>query len=209
MTHSVQSVLTKSRLHVATLAIVAGYFIRNAFLYEDTDDAQVDGDVMPLSARISGQLQEVRVIDGQLVHAGDVLVVIDPKDYKIAVDQAKANLADAEATAASSMWRVPVLSATAWSTLDSSQTAIHNAEAGVQAAGQNLESAKAALLQAQVNAEKTDADLVRYSQLVCIERGSHGTETRVEMEHRRFDRPRDIRRDSLSRAELNKRDRGE
>jgi len=154
---------------VAIVALVGGYLIRNAFLYEDTDDAQVDGHVMPLSARISGQVQEVRVIEGQLVHAGDVLVVIDPKDYKIAVDQAKANLADAEATAASSMWSVPVTSATAWSTLDSSQTAIHNAEAGVQAAEQNLESAKATLLQAQANAERSDVDLVRYSQLVAKE----------------------------------------
>jgi len=154
---------------VVVVALVGGYFIRNAFRYEDTDDAQVDGHVMPLSARISGQVQEVRVIEGQLVHAGDVLVVIDQQDYKVAVDQAKANLADAEATAAGSMWSVPVLSATAWSTLDSSRTAIHNAEAGVQAAEQNLESAKATLLQVQVNAEKTDADLVRYSQLVAKE----------------------------------------
>src|SRR6202021_429353 len=90
------------------ILIASAYLVRNAFLYEDTDDAQVDGHVMPLSARINGQVQEVRVIEGQVVHAGDVLVVIDPKDYKIAVDQAKANLADAEATAASSMWSVPV-----------------------------------------------------------------------------------------------------
>jgi membrane fusion protein (multidrug efflux system) len=151
------------------VVLVAGYFIRNAFLYEDTDDAQVNGHVMPLSARISGQVQEARVIDGQLVHAGDVLVVIDPKDYKIAVDQAKANLADAEATAAGSMWSVPVLSATAWSTLDSSRAGIHNAEAGVQAAEQNLESAKALLLQDEANAEGTDTDLVRYAQLVAKE----------------------------------------
>ena len=154
---------------VTVVVLVGGYFIRKAFLYEDTDDAQIDGHVMPLSARIGGQVQEVRVIEGQLVQAGDVLVVIDPKDYKIAVDQAKANLADAEATAASSMWSVPVLSATAWSTLDSSQTAIHNAEAGVEAAEQNLESAKASLLQAEANADKTDSDLVRYSQLVAKE----------------------------------------
>jgi membrane fusion protein, multidrug efflux system len=154
---------------IVIVAIVSGYFIRNAFLYEDTDDAQVDGHVMPLSARISGQVLEVHVIEGQLVHAGDVLVVIDPKDYKIAADQAKANLADAEASAASSHWSVPVTSATAWSTLDSAETAIHNAEAGVEAAEQNLQSAKAELLRAEANAEKTDADLVRYSQLVAKE----------------------------------------
>jgi membrane fusion protein (multidrug efflux system) len=151
------------------IGIVAAYFIRNAFLYEDTDDAEVDGHVMPLSARINGQLLEVRVIEGQVVHAGDVLVVIDPKDYKIADDQARANLADAKAIAASSTWSVPVTSATAWSNLDSAGTAVHNAEAGVQAAEQDLESAKALLLQAQANAEKSDSDLVRYSQLVAKE----------------------------------------
>ena len=154
---------------IIVVAIVAGYFIRNAFLYEDTDDAQVDGHVMPLSARINGQVLEVRVIEGQLVHAGDVLVVIDQKDYKIEVDQAKANLVDAESSAAGSHWSVPVTSATAWSNLESSQAAVHNAEAGVQAAEQNLQSAKAALMQAEANAEKADADLVRYTQLVAKE----------------------------------------
>src|SRR6266550_6647499 len=67
----------------------AGYFIRNAFFYEDTDDAQVDGHIMPLSARVSGYVHEVPVIEGQIVHAGDVLVTIDPKDYMIAVHQAQ------------------------------------------------------------------------------------------------------------------------
>ena len=129
---------------IVAAAIVGGYFIRTAFLYEDTDDAQIDGHVMPISARINGQVLEVHVIEGQLVHTGDVLVVIDPKDYKIATEQAKANLADARASAASSMWGVPVASATAWSTLDSSKAAIQNAEAGVKAAERNLESAKAA-----------------------------------------------------------------
>jgi len=151
------------------IALVGGYFIRNLFLYVDTDDAQVDGHIMPLSARINGQVGEVRVIEGQLVHAGDVLVAIDPKDYKIAVDQAKANLADAEASAASSRWSVPVTSATAWSTLDSTQTAVRNAEAGVEGAEQNLESAKAELSQAEANAEKTDSDLIRYRELVAKE----------------------------------------
>lgn len=148
-------------------ALVGGHFVRNAFLYEDTDDAQVDGHIMPLSARINGHVQEVHVIEGQLVHAGDVLVVIDPKDYKVALDQAKANLADAEASAAGSMWSVPVTSATAWSALDSSATAVHNAQAGVEAAEQNLESVKAGLIEAEANADKTDSDLVRYSQLVA------------------------------------------
>jgi membrane fusion protein, multidrug efflux system len=151
------------------IAIIAAYFAWNAFRYEDTDDAQVDGHVVQLSARISGQVAEVSVIEGQIVHAGDVVVTIDPQDYKIAFEQAQANLADALATAASSHWNVPITSITVQSNLDSAKTAVTNAEAAVRAAEQNYESAKAALVQAEANAGKSDADLGRAKQLVAKE----------------------------------------
>ena len=150
----------------AVVVIVAGYFIRNAFLYEDTDDAQVQGHIMPLSARISGHVEKVNVIEGQVVEAGDVLVTIDSKDYKVAADQAVANFADAEATATGSHYSVPITSATAYSSLDSAQAAVKSAEAGVAAAEQNLRANEAALQQAEANASKTDSDLIRYQPLV-------------------------------------------
>ncbi|HWY68001.1 MAG TPA: HlyD family secretion protein [Terriglobales bacterium] len=157
-------------LLAAVLVLIGSiYFAWRAFQYEDTDDAQIDGHIMPLSARITGQIQEVRVIEGQLVHAGDVLVTIDQRDYKIAVAQAQANVADAEATAASSHWNVPITAVSTSSNLASAETAIANAEAGVAAAEQNLESAKADVEQAEANAAKSDADLVRYRQLVAKE----------------------------------------
>jgi membrane fusion protein (multidrug efflux system) len=166
----------KRRRKIAALLLAAvlvliggGYFVWRTFQYEDTDDAQVDGHIMPLSARITGQIQEVKVVEGQLVHAGDVLVTIDQRDYKIAVAQAQANFADAEATATSSHWNVPITSVSTSSNLDSAQTAVINAEAGVAAAEQNLESARAAAEQAEANAAKSDADLVRYRQLVAKE----------------------------------------
>ena len=151
------------------VAVAAGYFARNAFRYEDTDDAQVDGHVMPLSARINGNIEQVLVMEGQLVHAGDVLVTIDPQDYKIASVQAQANLADAQATSASLHWSVPITSVTVRSNLDSAKTAVVNAEAAVRASEQNYESAKAALVQAEANATKSDADLERAKQLVAKE----------------------------------------
>jgi membrane fusion protein (multidrug efflux system) len=150
-------------------AIAATYFGWNAYRYEDTDDAQVDGHVMPLSAKISGQIEEVHVIEGQLVHANDVLVTIDPADYNVAAEQAQANLANALATAASSHWSVPITSITVQSTLDSAKTAVANAEAGFRAAGHSYDSAKAALTQAEANAAKSDADLERAKQLVAKE----------------------------------------
>jgi membrane fusion protein, multidrug efflux system len=170
--HSLQEHPGKSlaaALALLALLIVAAYFLRNLFLYEDTDDAQVDGHVMPLSARISGQIKEVHVIEGQLVHANDVLVTIDPADYKIAAEQSEANLANALATAASSHWSVPITSITVQSTLNSAKTAVSNAEAALKAAEHNYEGTKAALTQAEANAAKSDADLERAKQLVAKE----------------------------------------
>jgi len=151
------------------VAIGACWFGYKALAYENTDDAQVQGHVMQLSARVGGQVQQVNVIEGQRVHAGDVLVVIDPKDYQVDVDQARANLADSEATAASSHLSVPITSASAFSSLDSAKVAVRNAEAGVDAAKQNLEAARAELTQAEANSARTDADLTRYAQLVAKE----------------------------------------
>src|SRR5258708_1834030 len=154
---------------VIVVAIVAAYVAWNAFRYEDTDDAQIDGHIMPLSARINGQVMKVNFVEGQLVHEGDLLAIIDPADFKIAVIQAQAALADAQASATSSRWNVPITSVTVQSNLDSTQTAVVNAEAGLRAAEQNHESAKASLAQAEANAVKSDADLERAKQLVAKE----------------------------------------
>jgi membrane fusion protein, multidrug efflux system len=160
-------------LILAVVIIGGGLFVRNSLAWESTDDAQVNGHIMPLSARINGYVLEVPVIEGQLVHAGDVLVTIDPKDYKIAVEQAQAMFADAQASATSSRFNVPITSVTTQSNLDSAGTAVVNAQAGLNAAEQNFESTKAILEQADANAAKSDADLQRYGQLVAKEDISH------------------------------------
>src|SRR5262245_38043622 len=156
---------------VALLAILLGlgYFIRNAFLYEDTDDAQVDGYIKPLSARINGHVLEVKVVEGQFVHSGDVLVVIDPTDYKVAVEQARANFADAQAGAVSSRFNVPVTTASAQGNLNSATAVVANAEAGVRVGERDLAAAQANVAQAEANAARSAADLVRYGQLVAKE----------------------------------------
>src|SRR5579863_3724323 len=93
------------------ILLVGGFFAWRYFSsYESTDDAEVDGHLMPVSARISGYVSKVNVDDNQYVHAGDVLVEIDPRDYQVAVDQARASVADAQATAHSLNIDVPVTS---------------------------------------------------------------------------------------------------
>jgi len=66
---------------------------------ESTDDAQVEGRVMSVSARVPGQVLRVRVDDNQVVEAGDVLVELDPADYAAKLDGARADLAAARAAA--------------------------------------------------------------------------------------------------------------
>ena len=63
--------------------------------YEDTDDAQVDGHINAISARINGYVLEVPVDNERYVKAGDVLARIDPRDYTVALAQAEADLAAA------------------------------------------------------------------------------------------------------------------
>src|SRR6516164_2882949 len=94
----------------AVLLLLAGAFLAYRYFssYESTDDAEVDGHLMPLSARISGYIAKVNVNDNQYVQAGAVLAEIDPKDYQIAVDLATADLANAEATARSLSINIPV-----------------------------------------------------------------------------------------------------
>ena len=93
---------------VALLVIIGGLFYWHSTYYEDTDDAQVDGDLYQVSARVSGQVVKVYVEDNQQVQAGEALAEIDPKDYQVAVDQAQANLASAEADYEQAKVNVPI-----------------------------------------------------------------------------------------------------
>ena len=147
--------------------VVFGLFLwRYLSSYESTDDAQVDVHLSPVSARISGYVTAVNVGDNQWVQKGDVLVEIDPKDYEVAVEQAQANLASAEATAESLNITIPITSVSTSSQLSFSASDVHNASAGISAAEAQLTSAHAQLEQAEANDVKAQDDLVRYKALV-------------------------------------------
>jgi membrane fusion protein (multidrug efflux system) len=153
----------------AVIILLVGGFLAWRYFssYESTDDAEIDGHLMPLSARISGYVAKVNVDDNQYVQAGTVLVEIDPRDFQVALDQARAAAADAHATAESSGIDVPVTSVNTTSQVSSTEADVQNAEAGVAAAQQQYDAAQAQLLQAQANNVKAQNDLVRYKQLVA------------------------------------------
>ena len=151
---------------VIVLLVVGLFIYRYVTSYESTDDAQVDGHVNSISARISGHVVKLNVQDNQFVQAGTVLVEIDPADYQVALDRAKADFEDARAMAIAAGVDVPITSVSTTSQLSSTQAEADSARAGIHAARQQSEAAKAQLQQAEANNVKAQNDLGRYRQLV-------------------------------------------
>src|SRR5713226_6725322 len=151
---------------VAAVAVAGVFLWRYLSSYESTDDAQADVHLYPISARVSGYVMRVDVDDNQRVEKGAVLVEIDPKDYEVAVAQAQANLANAEATAQSLNITVPITSVNTSSQLKFTASDIGNATAGVIAAERQLTAAHAQLEQAEANDVRAQDDLHRYKLLV-------------------------------------------
>ena len=155
-------------LLVAVIVVGAcGVFLwRHFSRYESTDDAQVDAHLYPVSARVGGHIICVNVDDNQYVEKGTVLVEIDPKDYEVAVDQARADLATAEATAQSLHIDVPITATNTSSQLESTAAGVDSGAAGVIAAEKQLAATKAQLEQNEANNVKAQLDLQRYRMLV-------------------------------------------
>ncbi len=78
------------------LAAAFAYWRSNLGIVK-TDNAQTTGDVAPVAALITGTIVKLDITDNQLVRAGQVLVQIDPTDYRLALGSARANLAAAQA----------------------------------------------------------------------------------------------------------------
>ena len=154
-------------LLAAIVLVVAGLLLFRYFTsYESTDDAQVDGHINSISARVSGHVIKLNVEDNQYVEAGTVMVEIDPTDYQVAVERAQADYNDARAAADAAAVNVPITSVNTSSQLSAADADVLNTQAGINAANQQNEAAKANLLQAEANNFKAQNDLERYRQLV-------------------------------------------
>jgi membrane fusion protein (multidrug efflux system) len=128
---------------------------------ESTDDAQVDAHVTQIAARIGGTVARVAVTDNQLVEAGAVLVELDPRDFQVAVDKARAELADAEAAAQAAQSNVPITATQTTSNVTTARGGIAQAEAAVVAAEKEIDAAKARLVTAQAKQREAEANATK------------------------------------------------
>jgi membrane fusion protein, multidrug efflux system len=133
---------------------------------ENTDDAQVDADVVAVSTRVAGSLLKVHVTDNQIVKKGDLLVEIDPADLAAREKQAEAELAAAKAQAQASDAQVAIVEATSRGGLSAARAQLSGSASSVQNADAQIEYAKASLARAQADAGQADADLARAESLI-------------------------------------------
>ncbi len=152
---------------VVVLVLAALLFYWRSTFSEDTDDAQVDGNLYQVSSRVTGQVLHVDVEEEQFVHAGDPIAEMDPKDYEVALEQAQANLADAQAEYQQAVVNVPITSTNVKTSLSTSGSDVLGTEASVSQAEAQAQAAKAQVDSAKATALKAQIDVDRYTPLVA------------------------------------------
>lgn len=162
-------------LFIPLILLVAGYWIyQNYFAHrETTDDAQIDGHINPIAAKAMGHVTAINVKDNQFVVAGTVLIQVDPTDYQVALERAKADLAAAKSVVVSAQTQVPVTSTTTASQTSLAGAGVEQAEQAksvamkdVDTARARLESAQARVRESEANHTKAMQDLQRMKQLI-------------------------------------------
>jgi membrane fusion protein (multidrug efflux system) len=148
---------------LVAVVIVAGVLI---YLWRtagrvSTDDAQVDGHITQVAARVGGTVTKVNVKENQYVEAGVVLVELDPRDYQVAVDRARAELADAQANASGAATGIPLTQVSSATGVQTATGGLEEAQAGVAVADRQVEAARAQLVAAQARQREKEATAVK------------------------------------------------
>jgi membrane fusion protein, multidrug efflux system len=168
---------TKGVLVLVLIVLIgAGFVIYQKYFFgrETTDDAQIDGHINPVAAKVCGHVISINVEDNQFVKAGTLIAQIDPKDYQVALARAKADLAAANAAAEAAHTQVPMTATTTSSQLNLAGAGIEQAESAraaamkeVETSRARFESARARVREMQANHTKAIQDLERMKLLIA------------------------------------------
>jgi len=153
------------------VAVIAGgvfVWLRHESHYESTDDAQIEGHIDVVSARITGTVIDInpKVANNEFVEAGTLLVELDPNDYQVTLDHAKADLATRVSIAQSARVNIPITRARAFSQLSQAKAARDEAAATIETEQAKLSVAQYQVQRDEALAERAARDRVRYQALV-------------------------------------------
>jgi membrane fusion protein (multidrug efflux system) len=153
---------------VAFVLVTAGtaYWLHSRH-YEETDDAQIDGNISSVGARVSGTVTAVYVIENQVVKQGDVIADVDPTDLQIELDQAKAQVAQAQAQLDAEDPNVPITLASNVSALAGATSDLASAQASLSGAKKDADQLTAQIAQAAANDRQAQLEKGRSEKLVA------------------------------------------
>jgi membrane fusion protein (multidrug efflux system) len=160
-------VVAVAALAVAVLAAVVYWLDRRRF--EETDDAQIDGDISNLSPRVAGTVKAVYVAENQVVKRGQLLAELDPADMEVAVAEARAAVAGAEAQLQAENPSVPITETTNHATLASTNADLVSARASASESRKAVGQIAAQLAQAQANDKTAQLDRHRAEVLIAAQ----------------------------------------
>lgn len=153
---------------VAAIATGVVLWLRHEGHYESTDDAQIEGHIDVVSARVTGTVLSInpKVVNNEYVEAGTLLVELDPNDYQVVLDHAKADQATRQSMARSAQVNIPIIRARAFSQLAAAKAARDEATATIETEQAKLSGAEYQVQRDEAIAARAERDRVRYQALV-------------------------------------------
>ncbi|HTL38357.1 MAG TPA: HlyD family secretion protein [Kofleriaceae bacterium] len=145
---------------------------------EKTDDAQVDADVVPISARVGGVIKVAHITDHSQVKAGDVLFELDTSDLDVELARTEAELEAAKAQQSAADAQVSITQSSSKGGLSTANAQLTGAAASVRSADDMARAAEASVARARADLAQADAELARTQQLLERE-----AVTKRELEH--------------------------
>lgn len=134
------------------LVIGGGWFgfskYQHSLHHEETDDAQVSADILPVIPHISGYIKEVWVRDNQQVKKGDTLLILDDRDYKVKLEEAEAALEIAKAN------------------LQNAKAMTNASKANVATSAASIVTIDSQIAAAKITAWRAEQDYQRYANLI-------------------------------------------
>ncbi|HYL81606.1 MAG TPA: biotin/lipoyl-binding protein, partial [Candidatus Acidoferrum sp.] len=169
---------------LAGLLVILGlgfgvHYYRYAASHESTDNAFIEGHIIPISPEVAGHVLKVPVTDNQEVKEGDLLVEIDPRDFEVRVQQARATLSATVAKERGAKVNVQFTTVTSGAGVEQAASGVQaaraqsaaarsrlaQAEAQIQVALANAEQARAQVVVAEAEATRATTDVERFRQL--------------------------------------------
>jgi membrane fusion protein (multidrug efflux system) len=151
----------------ALVAVSGGLYYVHSLSFEDTDDAEVDGDISAVSPKVSGQLKAVYVVENQRVDAGELIAEIEPADFEVAVAQAKATVAQARAQLRAEEPSIAITETSNGTLLATSSSDVGSSRADLAGAEATLKQSEAQLAEAHANETLANTELERSKKLVA------------------------------------------